>query len=131
LTPAWQVQISNVNRKPETYEDRVHNCHNVIEALGGIAIDAEQVCQGDFNAIATLITVFNDLCPPESRSASETAQEWERSAGGRTGRAEQPGQHVRQKWRPWSGEDAPDGPAEPIDQGVAAYPPRHATPLVM
>jgi hypothetical protein len=125
-----------VIRKPETYEDRVHNCHNVIEALGGIAIDAEQVCQGDFNAIATLITVFNDLCPPESCSASEAAQEWERNAGGRTGRAEQPG---RQEWRPWSGEDAPDRPAEPINQGAGpaalfnppTHPPQPRPPLVM
>jgi hypothetical protein len=136
-----------VIRKPETYEDRVHNCHNVIEALGGIAINAEQICQGDFNAIAALITVFSDLCPPESPSASESAQEWGRNAGGRTSRAEQaspsighpaPGQHVQQEWRPWSGEDAPEdprillrgcaggsscedapeGPVEPIDQGA-------------
>eukprot|EP01050_Picozoa_sp_SAG11_P035384 SAG11_NODE_12952_length_677_cov_1.152249_1_plen_74_part_00 len=57
----------------------------MIEALGGIdGIDAEEVCRGDFGAIAHLITVFNDLCQPDSsRSASEAVQNewWGRGTG--------------------------------------------------
>lgn len=69
LEKMHEVQLSGVIRKPETYEDRVHNCTNVIEALGGIDIAAGRVCQGDFRAIADLITVFNDLCPLASSLA--------------------------------------------------------------
>lgn len=90
----FQVRLSNVIRNPETYEDRVLNCQRVIDALGGVThadIAADRICSGDFDAIASLITVFHDLCQPESsRSASDVATAGEREKGEWWGRGSGP-----------------------------------------
>jgi len=85
----FQVRLSNVIRNPETYEDRVLNCQRVIDALVGVTsadIAADRICGGDFDAIASLIQVFHDLCQPESsRSASDIATVGEQAADGAEG----------------------------------------------
>ena len=90
----FQVRLSNVIRNPETYEDRVLNCQRVIDALGGVTnadIAADRICSGNFDAIASLITVFHELCQPESsRSASDVATAGERDKGEWWGRGSGP-----------------------------------------